>query len=104
MTTRLGVEDRIEDRGEFIVNVLYGIPSARNGFGGCTVVVRRSGHGGLRMTLKLGTDNSQGLKNFNSTDILDDIVNSEIEEEISLLRSDIDLDAHDFMFKALIGD
>jgi hypothetical protein len=92
------IEDRIEDLGEFIENVLYGIASAPDGFGGCAVTVGRSSDGGLRMTLKLGTDNPQGLKNFNSADLIDDILDSEIEEEISLLLSDIDLDAHDFEY------
>ncbi|MBO6885777.1 MAG: hypothetical protein JJ869_19700 [Marivita sp.] len=92
------VEERIGSLGEFIEDALYRVPSTPEGFGGCTVIVGRNDSGELRVTFKLGTDNPQGLRKFNSADLIDDILDSEIEEEISRLLADLDLDAHDFEY------
>lgn len=92
------VEQRVESLGKFIENAFYGLPSTPEGFGGCTAIVERNNSGELRMTFKLGTDNPQGLNKFNSADLIDDILESEIEEEISRSLADLDLDAYDLEY------
>lgn len=68
------------------------------GFGGCVISIAVDDDKEPQLIIKIGTDIQEDIDFFNADDLLDEILDSELGDEIDRVFSDYDILASDFLY------
>ena len=94
------VLEKEDELVEILEESLPKLNSAPSGFCGCTLVLDKNEDGDLRMIIKVGTDNPDDVRDFDSDTLVDEILDSDIEDAIDELFAHLDISSSDFEYVA----